>query len=127
MSTDTTFFTNEPGATLLDRFKKTLQTTRYFDVLVGYFRTSGFHRLYDALEDIEKIRVLVGLSIDRKTYEIIEETRSSGQFDFESHESTRGCKRIHNTEVNHYAFVMITTIMALVIITKSLKSRLGER
>ncbi len=55
MSTDTTFFTNELDATLLDRFKKTLQTTQYFDVLVGYFRTSGFHRLYDALEGIEKI------------------------------------------------------------------------
>lgn len=55
MSTDTTFFTNEPGATLLDRFKKTLQTTHYFDVLAGYFRTSGFHCLYDAFERIEKI------------------------------------------------------------------------
>jgi len=51
MSTDTTFFTNEPDATLLDRFKKTLQTTRYFDILVGYFRTSGFHRLSDAMEE----------------------------------------------------------------------------
>lgn len=89
MSTDTTFFTNEPDATLLDRFKKTLQTTQYFDVLVGYFRTSGFHRLYDSLEEIEKIRILVGLSVDRKTYEIIETTRSSGEFDFESHGNTK--------------------------------------
>ncbi len=89
MSTDTTFFTNEPNATLLDRFKKTLQTTQYFDVLVGYFRTSGFHRLYDALEGIEKIRILVGLSVDRKTYEILEETRAQGEFDFESHSKTK--------------------------------------
>lgn len=89
MSTDTTFFTNEPNATLLDRFKKTLQTTQYFDVLVGYFRTSGFHRLYDAFEGIEKIRILVGLNVDRKTYEILEETRSSGKFDFESHSNTK--------------------------------------
>ena len=89
MSTDTTFFTNEPGATLLDRFKKTLQTTQYFDVLVGYFRTSGFHRLYDAFEGIDKIRILVGLSVDRKTYEILEETRARGQFDFESHSKTK--------------------------------------
>jgi len=54
MNTDTTFFTNEPGATLLDRFKKTLKTTQDFDMLVGYFRTSGFHRLYDVFEEIEK-------------------------------------------------------------------------
>ena len=89
MSTDTTFFTNEPGATLLDRFKKTLQSTRYFDILVGYFRTSGFHRLYDALEGIDKIRILVGLNVDRTTYEILEETRSNGEFDFESHSNTK--------------------------------------
>ncbi len=89
MSTDTTFFTNEPDATLLDRFKKTLQTTHYFDVLAGYFRTSGFYRLYDAFEGIEKIRVLVGLSVDRETYEIIETTRSSGELDFESHSNTK--------------------------------------
>ena len=37
MTTDTTFFTNEPGFTLLDRFKRTLKDVRYFDILVGYF------------------------------------------------------------------------------------------
>ena len=89
MSTDTTFFTNEPGAALLDRFKKTLQTTQYFDVLVGYFRTSGFHRLYDALEEIQKIRILVGLNVDRKAYEVIEDARSTGELDFESHSNTK--------------------------------------
>jgi hypothetical protein len=35
MITDTTFFTNEPGYTLLDRFKKTLKRVKSFDVLVG--------------------------------------------------------------------------------------------
>jgi hypothetical protein len=35
MITDTTFFTNEPGYTLLDRFKKTLTYVQCFDVLVG--------------------------------------------------------------------------------------------
>ena len=61
MSTDLTFFTNEPDATLLDRFTTTLTHVQYFDVLVGYFRTSGFHLLHEALEDVEKIRILVGL------------------------------------------------------------------
>jgi len=42
MQTDLTFFTNEPGVTLLDRFRKTLKDVKFFDVLVGYFRTSGF-------------------------------------------------------------------------------------
>jgi len=38
MITDTTFFTNEPGYALLDRFIKTLKHVKYFDVLVGYFK-----------------------------------------------------------------------------------------
>ena len=38
MKTDLTFFTNEEGHTLLDRFKTTLKATQLFDVLVGYFR-----------------------------------------------------------------------------------------
>jgi len=87
--TDLTFFTNEPGATLLDRFKKTLKYARYFDVLVGYFRTSGFHQLYESFESIDKIRILVGLNVDRRTYEIIEASQSQGKLDFESHSRTK--------------------------------------
>ncbi|RUM60026.1 MAG: helicase [Persephonella sp.] len=71
--TDLTFFTNEPNRTLLDRFKRILRSnTKYFDILVGYFRISGFYLLYDALEDIEKIRVLVGINIDRKTFDLLQ-------------------------------------------------------
>ena len=52
---DLTFFTNETGQTLGDRFNKIIKSnTKYFDVLVGYFRTSGFYQLYEALEDVEK-------------------------------------------------------------------------
>ena len=35
MSTDRTFFTNEPDNTLLDRFKTTIKHAQFFDVLVG--------------------------------------------------------------------------------------------
>ncbi len=87
--TDLKFFTNEPDATLYHRFVKTLEYASHFDVLVGYFRTSGFHRLYRALERTEKVRILVGLSVDRKAFEIIEQVRDSSRIDFESHERTR--------------------------------------
>jgi HKD family nuclease len=46
---DLTFFTNEEGQSLLSRFKATLKDTQLFDVLVGYFRTSGFYQLYESL------------------------------------------------------------------------------
>jgi superfamily II DNA/RNA helicase len=69
---DLTFFTNEPDRNLYQRFCRILQSnTQYFDVLVGYFRTSGFFRLYKAMKQTEKIRILVGLNVDRNTLEII--------------------------------------------------------
>jgi len=88
MSTDLTFFTNEPNAALVDRFKSTLRAVRYFDVLVGYFRTSGFHQLADSLESVEKIRILVGLNVDQKTFELIDTVRSQTNIDFTSHKDT---------------------------------------
>ena len=88
MSTDLTFFTNEPNAALVDRFKSTLHAVQYFDVLVGYFRTSGFHQLADSLESVEKIRILVGLNVDRKTFELIDTVRSQTNIDFTSHKDT---------------------------------------
>lgn len=74
MYNDITFFTNEPNSTLLDRFNKILKNnTRYFDVIVGYFRTSGFYSIYEALDDVEKIRILVGINTDIKTIQLIEQ------------------------------------------------------
>ena len=87
-NSDLTFFTNEPDATLLDRFVKTLNTAKHFDILVGYFRTSGFFRLYQSFESIDKIRILVGLNTDQKTYEIIEDSKQTA-IDFETHQNTR--------------------------------------
>ena len=86
MTTDTKFFTNDAGFTLLERFKSTLKHAQYFDILVGYFRLSGFHRLYDSFESIEKTRILIGLNVDRETYDLIQHSRE--QIDFESHQRT---------------------------------------
>jgi len=64
--TDLTFFTNNHNQTLLDRFKTTLSDARLFDVLVGYFRSSGFYQLYDSIEPVEKNRILVALVYELK-------------------------------------------------------------
>lgn len=77
-TTDLKFFTNEPERTLYDRFNKILKTnTQYFDMIVGYFRTSGFFRLCDAMKDLDKIRILVGLNVDKTTVELIEQSENS--------------------------------------------------
>lgn len=71
--TDLKFFTNEPERDLYSRFAAILKSnTQFFDVLVGYFRASGFFKMYEALENVEKIRILVGLNVDRYTVKIID-------------------------------------------------------
>ncbi len=82
---DLTFFTNEPGSTLLDRFKTTLKDTRLFDVLVGYFRASGFYQLHKSIKPIDKTRILIGLGIDNESYQIIDSFQNQAVLDFESH------------------------------------------
>ncbi|KAA6346192.1 ATP-dependent RNA helicase DbpA [termite gut metagenome] len=89
MITDIKFFTNENGAPLLERFKSTLKDSKYFDILVGYFRLSGFHQLYDSFEKIEKTRILVGLNIDRETYDLILYNQEHDVIDFESDKNTK--------------------------------------
>ena len=67
MHSDLTFFTNEPERSLYDRFNKILESnTQFYDMIVGYFRTSGFYLMYPAMENVDKIRILVGLNVDKK-------------------------------------------------------------
>jgi superfamily II DNA/RNA helicase len=89
MSTDLTFVTNEPGNNLRDRFSALLTTdTRLFDCLVGYFYISGFHKIYPALENVDKVRILVGLQTDRTAYELWQHARRDGELSL-SHASTK--------------------------------------
>ena len=86
ISTDLTFITNEPGNTLQARFEALLtRDTHDFDCLVGYFYLSGFYRLYLSLEKVEKIRILVGLQTDLKTYDLIQQANDQSTLPFESH------------------------------------------
>lgn len=70
---DTRIFTNAPGNTLLARFKSILaDNVQFVDILVGYFRISGFNQLYESLRDKEQIRILVGLNLDKQSYTFID-------------------------------------------------------
>lgn len=89
LHTDTTFFTNEHGSTLLDRFMRTLKDTQYFDVLVGYFRSSGFYQMYEAIEKVDKTRILVGLGVDEESYKTINEYQNQTVMDFDSHANAK--------------------------------------
>ncbi|HOY15700.1 MAG TPA: helicase-related protein [Haliscomenobacter sp.] len=65
----TKFFTNEGDNTLLAKFKGIIKHLNiyHFDALVGYFRASGYFHLRKVLEDVEKVRILIGIDVDSLT------------------------------------------------------------
>ena len=81
MTTDLTFIINEAGKNLRERFNVLIKDTRFFDVLVGYFFTSGFYAVYPALECTEKIRILIGINTDKKVHELILEAKQETQLE----------------------------------------------
>ena len=70
---DTKFFTNQQENTLFNKFEGVFthnKTINHFDVLVGYFRASGYFKLRPLLEDVANIRILVGIDVDEITREM---------------------------------------------------------
>src|SRR3990170_2845648 len=87
---DLTFITNEKNQSLKDRFEVLIKDTSFFDCLVGYFYTSGFHALYKSLEKTEKIRILIGISTNRQTYDLLDKASKPKQQVIEfSHAETK--------------------------------------
>ena len=81
ITNDLKFFTNEPERDLYSRFATILKSnTQFFDVLVGYFRTSGFFRMHEAMGDVDKIRILVGLNVDRFTVKLIDRMKEEVKY-----------------------------------------------
>jgi superfamily II DNA or RNA helicase len=79
MNTDLSFITNEEDQSLKDRFEILIKDTSFFDCLVGYFYSSGFHAIYQSLENTEKIRILIGISTSRQTFELLENANKPKQ------------------------------------------------
>lgn len=75
MNSDLTFITNEENKNLQERFRVLIQDTQFFDVLVGYFYTSGFHAIYKSLDNTEKIRILIGISTNKRATELIQKAK----------------------------------------------------
>lgn len=90
MSSDLTFITNEQNRNLLNRFQVLIRDTELFDVLVGYFFTSGFYALYKSLETTKKIRILIGITTNRQAVDLIQRHNNSNQQSFQfSHKEVK--------------------------------------
>jgi len=93
MTDDLTFITNQENKNLGDRFATLIKNTKFFDCLVGYFYTSGFSSLYKSLELTEKIRILIGISTNKRTYDLIQQSKMDQFF------SNKEIKEIFTSEV----------------------------
>ena len=62
----TKFFTNNQENTLFKKFEGIFTHTQvaYFDILVAFFRASGYFKIQPFLKDVKKIRILVGIDVD---------------------------------------------------------------
>lgn len=97
---DTTFITNKGDDTLENHFKKFMENTKYFDCLAGYFYSSGFFKIYKELEDVEKIRILVGISTNQRVFDMLSSSREN---QLKLRESTSEIKReLENKIVKEY-------------------------
>ena len=89
-NTDLAFSINEEQQNLKARFRVLTKDTKFFDCLVGYFYTSGFHAVYKSLENTEKIRILIGINTSKLTYDLLtkatQDLQQSMQF---SHAETK--------------------------------------
>lgn len=69
----TKFFTNAEENTLLKKLAGIFQHMQvyHFDALVGYFRASGYFRIQDYMQQVSKVRVLVGIDVDKHTADAV--------------------------------------------------------
>ena len=84
----TNFFTNKTGNTLIEKFEAIFKHNsgiKNFDALVGYLRASGYFKVRGFLDNIDKVRILVGINVDRQ----IQEAHSKGIEFFQNHDKTR--------------------------------------
>ncbi len=101
MNTDLSFITNEENQSLKERFEVLIRDTSFFDCLVGYFYSSGFHAIYPSLESTEKIRILIGISTNRQTFEMLKNANKPTQqaFDFSHTEAKQEVENLVQKEM----------------------------
>ncbi len=77
------FFTNRGDNTLENRLKDilTYHDIKYLEFLIGYFRISGFSKIAELMDGIEKARILVGINVDHWTMEAKERGKHANLLD----------------------------------------------
>lgn len=79
------FFTNQGTNTLENRLKDILTNfdIKNLEFLIGYFRISGFKKIANLLDNVDKVRILVGINIDKLTHDAQARGKKFNLFDYE--------------------------------------------
>jgi superfamily II DNA/RNA helicase/HKD family nuclease len=84
----TKFFTNSEDNTLLKKFEGVfadIPNIQNFDALVGYLRASGYFRIRPFLNKVPKIRILVGIKVDK----LLADAQRDGLEFFKNHDLSK--------------------------------------
>lgn len=82
------FFTNKNGNTLIKEFEGILQHNQYIknlDAVVGFLRASGYFSLRPFLDNINRVRILIGIDVDK----YIAQAANQGKIFFGAEEEVR--------------------------------------
>lgn len=82
------FFTNREGNTLMKQFQGLLENNpniKYLDSVVGFLRASGYFTLRPFLNSINKVRILIGIDVDK----YIVKANNQGQLFFGAEEEVK--------------------------------------
>ena len=82
------FFTNKNGNTLMKEFEGILQhnqNIKNLDAAVGFLRASGYFSLRPFLDNINRVRILIGIDVDK----YIAQTANQGRIFFGAEEEVR--------------------------------------
>jgi len=96
----TKFFTNQDGNTLYKKFDGIFKNTQVnnFDSLVGYLRASGYFAIRKYLENVPKVRILVGINVDN----IIKKYHQVGlEFESNSEKALEELKQHLKKDIQH--------------------------
>ena len=93
------FFTNRNGNTLMKEFEGVLQHNpqiRNLDAVVGFLRASGYFSLRPFLDNINKVRVLIGIDVDKY---IVEAARQGKLFFGAEDDVKQDCLRLIRKDI----------------------------
>ena len=118
----TNFFTNEKENTLLEKIEGVFKYKKvhFFDALVGYFRASGYFRIRKFIQQTPHIRILVGINIDKLTYQANQQgllfNPNSEQSQEEFFNTNKYAKR---TKLNYFILFICLILCFLTLIINS--------